>query len=170
MNKFILIIIVFLILSGCDKGLTPPIPEKVDQGISGTIYYRGNFPDSLKEHRLIAAKMYRKYRSINEILNLILTGSDSIQIFPSIASPPLPLQKIDSLRYRFSLPPSVYKYIAVVQTTGELLDSTRWRIVGVYGKMDGTFQPDSVEVKIGEFIENVNINVDYNNLPPQPFD
>lgn len=169
MIRLISIILLTILVFGCDKGLSPPVPEKIDQGIAGVIYYKGNFPDSLKEHRLIAAKMYRKYRSINEILNLILTGSDSIQIFPPIASPSLPLYKIDSLSYRFSLPPAIYKYIAIVQTTGALMDSTKWKIVGVYTEQVDTFQPGTVEVKLGQYVEEVNINVDYNNLPPQPF-
>lgn len=169
MSKILFMMFAFLIFSGCDKGLSPPPPEKVDQGIAGVIYYQGVFPDSLKEHRLIAAKMYRKYRSINEILNLVLSGSDSIQIYPPISSPSLPLYKIDTLSYRFSLPPSTYKYIAIVQTKGELMDSTKWKVVGVYGTNHENFQPYEVEVKLGEFVENVNIFVDYNNLPPQPF-
>lgn len=169
MKKVLCFIFALLTFSGCDKGLSPPLPDKVDQGINGKIYYQGNYPDSLREHRLIAAKMYRKYRSINEILNLILSGSDSIQVYPPIAGPPLPLTKIDSLEYKFSLPPATYKYIAVVQSTGDLIDSTKWKVVGVYATYNEIFQPYEVTVKLGEYIENINIIVDYDNLPPQPF-
>lgn len=164
MKKNLLVIIFLIFCQACDHGLAPPPPEKIEQGILGTIYYIGNFPDSLREHRLIAAKMNRKFRSMNEILNLILSGSDSIQIYPSITQSPLPLQKVDSINYRFVLQPAVYKYIAVVQTTGAILDSTKWKVVGVYSA-----KPE-IEVKIGQFIENVDITVDYDNLPIQPFE
>lgn len=168
LNHILFFFILSTLIISCDHGLAPPPKEKIEQGILGTIYYKGTFPDSLKEHRLFAAKMYRKFRSMNEIIGLILSASDSIQIYPSITQS-LPLTKIDSLNYRFVLPPAVYKYIAVAQTTGAILDSSKWKIVGIYSSDSLRIIPDQVNIEPGKFIENVNIHVDYDKLPPQPF-
>lgn len=169
-NIFIVLFLFSFAIISCDHGLAPPPKEKIEQGISGTIYYKGTFPDSLKEHRLIAAKMYRKFRSMNEIMMLILSGSDSIHIYPSILQSSLSLQKEDSIKYRFVLPPAEYKYIAVAQTTGEVFDSTKWKIVGVHSLDSITWDPRPVHIHSGSFVDSINITVDYNNPPPQPFD
>lgn len=168
-NIFIVLLLICFFNLSCDHGLAPTPKEKIEQGIAGTLYYKGTFPDSLKEHRLFAAKMYRKFRSMNEIMELILSGSDSIHIYPSILQSSLSLQKEDSIRYRFVLPPAVYKYIAVAQTTGAIFDSSKWKIVGVYSSDSLRIIPDQVNIEPGKFIENVNIYVDYDSLPPQPF-
>ncbi|MDP2209459.1 MAG: hypothetical protein Q8K98_11930 [Bacteroidota bacterium] len=167
-----IIIVLFLFsfaIISCDHGLAPPPKEKIEQGISGTIYYRGAFPDSLKEHRLFAAKMDRKFRSMNEIMTLILSGSDSIQIYPSILQSPLSLTKEDSIKFRFVLPPALYKYLAVAQTTGAIFDSSQWKIVGVYSLDSINWVPRPILIGSGEFVDSINITVDYNNPPPQPF-
>ncbi len=164
-----LLLSIFVCIISCDHGLAPPTKEIIEQGITGTIYYRGTFPDSLKEHRLFAAKMYRKFSSMNEIMMLIFSGSDSIHIYPSIIQPALSLTKEDSIKYRFVLPPASYKYFAVAQTTGSIFDSTKWKIVGVYSSDSLRIIPDEVVVQPGMFLRDVNIYVDYDNLPPQPF-
>ncbi len=168
--KNLLIILLFFLIISCDHGLAPPPKEKIEQGIAGTIYYKGKFPDSLKEHRLFAAKMFRKFRSMNEIMSLILSGSDSIQIYPSILQSPLSLTKEDSIKYKFVLPPALYRYIAVAQTSGGIFDSSKWQIVGVYSRDTVNWPPSQVLVGTGYFVDSVNITVDYNNPPPQPFD
>ncbi|MDI6803281.1 MAG: hypothetical protein QME58_05470 [Bacteroidota bacterium] len=165
----IVLFVVSCAILSCDHGLAPPPKEKIEQGITGTIYYKGTFPDSLKEHRLFAAKMDRKFRSMNEIMMLILSGSDSIQIYPSILQSPLSLIKEDSIKFRFVLPPALYKYIAVAQTTGAIFDSSKWKIVGVYSSDSMRITSDEIFVEPGKFLENVNIYVNYDSLPPQPF-
>lgn len=169
-NIFIVLSMICFINLSCDHGLAPPPKEKIEQGISGTIYYKGKFPDSLKEHRLFAAKMFRKFRSMNEIMTLILSGSDSIQIYPSILQSPLSLTKEDSIKYKFVLPPALYRYIAVAQTSGAIFDSSKWRIVGVFSIDTINWSPRPILVGKGAFVDSVNITVDYNNPPPQPFE
>lgn len=169
-NYFIILLLASFTIISCDHGLAPPPQEKIEQGITGTIYYQGIFPDSLKEHRLIAAKMYRKFRSMNEIMELILSGSDSIHIYPSILQSPLSLTKVDSIKYKFVLPPALYKYIAVAQTSGAILDSSKWKIVGVHSLDSITWDPRPIHIGSGSFVDSINITVDYNNPPPQPFD
>ncbi len=162
MKNLLIVLLLFTIIS-CDHGLAPPPKEKIEQGISGTIYYRGALPDSLLTHRLIASKVFRKFSSMDEIISLVL-WTDSIQIHPAITYPSLALTKIDSIHFKFVLPPELYKYIAVVQQHG-----SKWKIVGVYSSDSMRVTPDTVIVETGKFVENVNIYVDYDNLPPQPF-
>lgn len=169
-NLFIVLFMVSFAIISCEHGLAPPPKEIIEQGITGTIYYKGTFPDSLKEHRLFAAKMYRKFRSMNEIMMLILSGSDSIQIYPPIIQPSLSLTKEDSIKYRFVLEPVLYRYIAVAQTTGAIFDSSKWKIVGVYSLDSINWDPRPILVGNGSFVDSINITVDYNNPPPQPFE
>ncbi|MDI6779000.1 MAG: hypothetical protein QME25_02215, partial [Bacteroidota bacterium] len=70
----------------------------------------------------------------------------------------------------FVLQPDMYIYIAVAQAQGEITDPANWKIVGIYSSDSLRIIPDQVNIEPGKFIENVNIHVDYDKLPPQPFE
>jgi hypothetical protein len=161
----VLLLTPFLNIS-CDHGLAPsPGGVVVEQGIKGKIYYKGNYPTDLTAHKLIASKIYRKFHDINELINLVL-ASDSISIYSS----ELPFAQIDSINYRFKLQPTLYKYITIAQARGEITNPNNWKIVGVYDLDTTTVEPTPVNILSGEFRDSINIYVDYNHLPPQPFD
>lgn len=159
----VLLLTAFISLS-CDHGLAPPPSERVEQGITGTIYYQGTFPTNITAHYFFASKVFRHFRDFEEIYLLVLQP-DSIQLYPE-----LPKHKIDSISYRFVLPPAVYKYIAIAQAHGDMSQMQNWKIVGLYTSDSIRVAPDTVIVETGKFVENVNIYVDYDSLPPQPFD
>jgi hypothetical protein len=161
---FIVLFLVCIINLSCDHGLAPLPSERIEQGITGTIYYKGTFPTNITAHYFFASKVFRRFRDFDEILGLVFQP-DSIQLYPE-----LPKHKIDSISYRFVLPPAVYKYIAIAQAHGDMSQMQNWKIVGVYSSDSMRVTPDEVFVEPGKFVENVNIYVDYDSLPPQPFD
>lgn len=163
-NYIVLLLVLSLIFMFCDHGLAPPPKEAIEQGIEGKIYYKGNYPTNITAHKLFASKVYRTFRDMKEIMNLIFT-TDSIALYP----PDLPFTKIDSIDYRFVLQPDMYRYIAVAQARGEITDPANWKIVGVYSLDTLNWDPRPILVGSGLFIDSVNITVDYNNPPPQPF-
>ncbi len=158
---FVFLLVVSVVLISCDYGLEPP---KIEQGIAGKIYYKGNQPEVITAHYLIASKVYRTFKDISEILFLV--SVDSISLYDK----PLPTVRTDSLDYRFKLSPAVYKYIAIAQAWGDPSVAGNWKIVGVYDLDTTTVTPTEVTVVEGIFNTDLNIYVDYNNLPPQPFE
>jgi hypothetical protein len=164
-KAIIVLLLTALVNLSCDHGLAPPPQVIIEQGIKGKVFYKGIFPSDITAHKLIASKIYRKFHDMNEVMNLILT-TDSISVYPA----ELPFTQIDSIEYRFVLQPYLYKYIAIAQARGEITNPYNWKIVGVYDLDTTTVEPTSVNILSGEFKDSINIYVDYNHLPPQPFD
>ena len=158
-----------LVNSGCNHGLSPAlVATTLASGFGGTIYYRGEWPDNVGQNKLVASKVYRRFHDINEILSLVLT-TDSIRVFPSASlSDNLPTN-VDSSSYKFHLQPAEYRYVAVVQAHGDPLDFANWKIVGVYGDSVNGF-PRTVDVGQDQIVNGIDLVVDFDHPPPQPFD
>lgn len=105
--------------------------------------------------------MFRNFPPGN-ILEEVLTGS-------AVFSPPdldtsLPIW-VDSTAYSIELDPGEYEYIVVAQQFGELYD---WRAVGQYDTTPEDSLPTPVTVPANTFLEQIDIQVDFDNLPIQP--
>ena len=63
-----------------------------------------------------------------------------------------------------------YAYVAVVQQSTEELSLARkdWFVSGVYYANGDTTKPGTMVIPDSTFVRNININVDFNNPPPQP--
>jgi hypothetical protein len=163
--KSILLLPVFLLLlDGCDHGLEPSRP--VQPGFSGLIRFQGAWPADTLEIRLIASQAWRTFTSFTEIITLVV-NTDSVKIYPPPADPGLPMGR-DSVYYEFPVPASTYRYIAVVQRFGTN-PFADWRIIGVYDGGSGTQEPVDVVVPTNQIVPDINILVDFNNPPQQPF-
>ncbi|MDP1677166.1 MAG: hypothetical protein Q8L88_09890 [Bacteroidota bacterium] len=159
------IIFIFLVLVGCDKGLTPVSNTVISPGFSGTITYKSPFPptDSLIDLRIVAVPYYPVDTLFQDILLKVFSGE--------IAYSPNKLSTLDSgatASYEMLVTPKTYYYIAVVQQYGPSTFS-QWRVVGVYGYSLASPTPKTVIVTDNKFISGINIDVDFYNLPPQPF-
>ena len=68
------------------------------------------------------------------------------------------------------LPAGYYAYVVVAQQYGEVVTED-WRAVGQYDTTGtGTDSiPTAVTVLENNIMENIDIEVDFYNLPPQPF-
>jgi hypothetical protein len=77
---------------------------------------------------------------------------------------------IDSLLYSFPLQSGTYKYIGVIRQTCAISNGIRaFRVVGFYKDSTDASKPGIVEVNDREQVKGINIDVDFQNPPPQPF-
>jgi len=150
------ILFIILLLFACNHGLSPTGPESIskDNGISGTIFYQ-NWPpaDSIKNLKLVVFKEFPPDDILSEAV-----------YYPPGFSESLP-QFVDSTDYFMALEPGVYEYIVVAQQYGGFLD---WRAVGQYDTTRQDSLPTSVTILPGSVLPDINIYVDFENLPIQP--
>jgi hypothetical protein len=161
-NLYIGLCLLLIMISGCDHGLAPTEIETDDaaSGISGTITYL-NWPpaDSIKNLKII---VFKKYPPDN-IFEEVTTGR--AVVYPADFSQSLP-QFVDSTGYTFPVDPGVYEYVVVAQQYGGLFD---WRAVGQYDTTPEDSLPTAITVSTNLILDNIDIHVDFNRLPIQPF-
>jgi len=153
-----------VLLWSCDHGLKPvDEPEIIKYtGLSGTIHYK-NWPpqDSVLLLKLV---VFKKYPPVN-IVSEVLAGSAIT--YPEELAEGLPYQA-DSTEFEMQLEAGRYEYICVAQQYGNNIFMD-WRVVGQY---DITLQdtiPTAVTVAADSMVSGINIFVDFDSLPPQPF-
>lgn len=164
-NCKILIISFFLITQSCDHGINPEKPDQIEQqfsGISGTIYYQ-NWPpqDSLLDLRLVVFKNYPPADIVSEV-----TTGEAIA-YPEISLGALPFY-VDSTDFELNLDPRIYAYVVVAQQYGPAIFFD-WRVVGQYDTTSFDTLPTSIEIFSDSIVSNINIYVDFDSLPGQPF-
>ena len=161
----IIIVCFFLILVSCDAdhGIAPKQIEDTEFGFGGNIVFYGAWPDSVKRVFIVAFK--------DTLITLDNLGfiSDSLTLgiqtykYSSLDSAIIPL-------IQFENPPSVYKYVAVVQqsTVQISLDRKDWFVSGVYYANNDTTTPGILTIPENDFVDDINIYCDFDNPPPQP--
>ena len=166
-RKYFIIFFFPLVFISCDKGLEPSAPVLTVEGFKGTVNFVSAWPDSaiftvlaVFQNPLLSAADFNvtniKFVS-NPIVNKPTTFSyNSLTDF-------LPL-----------LPENIkageYSYVAVIQSASATLSLERrnWYIVGVYYAAGDTTKPGKLVIPSNTVVDNINIRVDFNNLPPQP--
>ncbi len=159
----------FLNLS-CDRGLGPIYEET---GFAGTIYY-SNWPsiDKVWELRLVAFVDVPSDSST--LFQLVLSAAQTpghVVMFPQLGTPALP-KFAPSTPYKLTTAGSkllvdTYRYIVVAWRSSS--DLTDWKPAGVYTFDPTTFAPEAVTVRNRRLLENIDIYVDFNHLPPKPW-
>lgn len=150
-----------ILLLHCDHGLSPSRTPAIT-GVQGVITYEDNWPppDSLKQLRLIAFKKFPPQNIIVEVL----TGEAIV--YPPIDSSSLRYY-VDREEYFLKLPPDTFEYLVVAQQFGDdIFDD--WRAVGQYDTDEDSL-PTPIILKKDTLLQNINIHVDFENLPIQPF-
>lgn len=182
---FTLLIVLLLAYSGCDKGLVPPPPvppidPNAPTGFGGIIRFR-NWPpldsvDLVVQELRIAAFKDAPVDTSGLFFELV---RGNIIIYPPIGSTAYAKRDSagrlrDSIHYaifftpeRDSLPRS-FSYIAMAWRYGTNF-FTDWRPAGLYTTQPGTFIPGRITVRKNVFIPNVDINCDFRNPPPRPW-
>lgn len=167
----LLVLITFCFaLSSCEGGLAPPPP--IELGFSGIVYFTPNaWPpsDSLFNLLIFASQIYPLDSA--KVVDGLFQTPYTIFVYPSLTQS-LPLDKADSISYSFPLPPGTYKYVGIIQQIDPdfLFRGIRvFRVVGFYKDSTNLSQPGSVEVNDREQVKGINIFVDFQNPPPQPF-
>lgn len=160
---FLFLILFSISLMTCDNGLGPPKEEKAKMGLSGTVYYSNwAAADSIHLLKIVFFKTFPPQDIVNEVLG----GNAST--FPQTLSDGLPLAE-DSTNYEIDLKAETYAYITVAQQYGPDV-FTQWRAVGQYNTSPGDSLPTAVTVLKDSVLQNIDIFVDFNNLPPQHFE
>ncbi|MBN1398487.1 MAG: hypothetical protein JXA06_10690 [Bacteroidetes bacterium] len=166
--RFLVFIILCVVFIACDAGLAPPSP--VELGFGGTVYFApGSWPaDSLISLWIFASQVYPLDSS--KVYAGLFGNPVTIFLYPSITSS-LPFY-VDSLEYSFPLRPGIYKYIGVIQQKDSDLQGLGirvFKVVGFYQDPADPSLPGFVEANDSVQVKGININVDFNNPPPQPF-
>lgn len=157
----------------CDFNNPPPQPPGGEiptgqTGFSGTITFAGDWPVDIKRAFIVVFQ------------NPLLTSADFTVTNLKFLSREIPL---GATSYHFSsfdssyipqspgpFPPGSYAYVAVAYQTTELLSLDRkdWYVAGVYYAPGNTSEPATMVITENVFLQNININCDFNNPPPQP--
>ena len=161
----IIIICFFMILISCDSdhGIGLKQIEDTEFGFGGNIVFYGAWPDSVKRVFIIAFKdTLITLDNLGFISNSLTLGIQSYK-YSSLDSAIIPLSQ-------FEIPPSVYKYVAVVQqsTVQISLDRKDWFVSGVYYANGETTTPGILTIPENAFVDDINIYCDFDNPPPQP--
>jgi len=165
-HGFKYLILLYVILMGiysCDHGLKPTeVYQDQKAGISGTIFYT-NWPaaDSLYDLRLVVFKLYPPENILEEL------SAGRAFVYPVIGEDNLPYN-VDSTFFIMELDPGYYEYVAVAQQYGPSL-FTDWFAAGQYDTLFSDDLPTAITVSEGELLEDIDITVDFDDLPPQPF-
>lgn len=155
------VFLIFLFAS-CQEGLEPP-PAEQKSFIAGKITFAGgseNWPqeDSVHAVRVVAFKDYPP----KDIMTELLTGN----AYFTMESLPL---FVDTASFSLEIPdtPVVFEYIAVALQYTEQITSQL--AIGVYTVTGDKSEPSPVELQTGERRNDIDIEVDFDDLPPQPF-
>jgi hypothetical protein len=141
-------------LSACDHGLEPP--PKARPGFGGRITYVGNWPPADSIY-LLAVVAFKHFPPTN-ILNDVLGGN---AVYDTAVA-----KNVDSQDYQIFTDPAKFEYVVVAQQYGPDIFS-QWRVIGVYSDDPDRVQPKTVDVQPETFVNNVDITVDFEHLPPQ---
>lgn len=157
--RVILLFIFGILLISCEGGLKPE-PEGKSY-LKGEIIYKDgnkNWPtsDSLFDLRVVAFKNFPP----SDVFQEVLSGS----AYFTNDSLPYYVDKTDFI-LEISDSPVELKYIAIAQQYGGILE---WKAIGVYTESGDNTKHSSVFIDKGE-TKVIQILVDFNNLPPQPF-
>lgn len=159
-----IVFLLFLIAIGCDHGLEPPNPALKKTGISGTITFT-NWPDSssLFDLRLVAFKNFPPEDIFTEV------SEERAVVYPPITEGHLPFY-VDDIDYVMELEPGTIGYLMVAhQHKPAFLDTASWQAVGQYDTTPADSMPTPIVLEKGQLLTGIDIAVDFNRLPMQPF-
>jgi hypothetical protein len=157
----IFLFLMLFVFAACDHGLGPTTEIT---GMAGSIsYLNWPTPDSLLDLRLVVFKNYPP----ENILLTVLT--DTAFVYPGleVPAPGLPLC-VDMTAFEMKIDPGTYDYVVVAQRFGPEVTAD-WQAVGQYDTTLSDSLPTSITITRGELLKEINIVVDFHQLPPQPF-
>jgi hypothetical protein len=159
-------IMLLCLIGGCDKGIEPlEAPPTTPTGFSGKVTFTGTWPVGIQRTHLIVFRDPINSMSDFSINNLAFVV-DPIEYNSTEFTYNSETANLLSL----TLTAGTYKYIVVAQSNTPTLSLNRndWTVVGIYYNNGDTSKPGEMVIKQGEITSGININVDFNNLPPQP--
>ncbi|MFA5805814.1 MAG: hypothetical protein WC879_14350 [Melioribacteraceae bacterium] len=169
-KTFLLLIICCMLyfISGCDKGIEPE-PEKSPEseiiGFRGKVTFTGNWPAGITRTHIVVFKNEIKSVDDFSFQNLAFVV-DSIPY----KSQEFIYNSVMNNFFSFTLADGTYKYIVVAQSKTPSISLNRddWFIVGVYYNNGDKSKPGTMTLQKGKITTGIDVNVDFNNPPPQP--
>ncbi|RPI66821.1 MAG: hypothetical protein EHM47_15980 [Ignavibacteriales bacterium] len=164
MKLLVSLIILLIFYTGCDGGIEP---QSGEAGFSGKIIFTGEWPDTVTRTHLVIFKD-----------PLLSAGDFSLQNLRFVSNE-IPF---GSAEYNLSSKDSSvlpgtglfdageYAYVAVAQQSTQNVSLNRpdWFVVGLYYNTGDTTKPGRLIIPEKTFVQNININCDFNNPPLQP--
>ena len=165
MKRLLFAAIVLLSIS-CDHGLEPPL--SVEPGFGGIIYFeKGTWPaaDSIVNLWVFASQVYPLDSA--KVFGGLFSNPPTIYLYPALDKN-LPLF-VDSVSYKFNLPPGRYEYVGVLQRFANDLNVRSLKVVGMFGTNDSPPFPIPIVVSTSSFVTRVDIKANFHKPPPAPF-
>lgn len=161
----IFVIFIFLaFLLSCDKGLSPDLAEE-KAGFGGTVTFIGEWDPDITQTHVVVFK------------DPLITIDDFNVFNLSYVSGAIP-NGVNNYDYSTNdenalisaIAPGTISYIAVAQSLRDTITLNRndWIVVGLYYSENNVSAPGILSLKEGVFLEDININCDFSNPPPQP--
>ena len=161
------VLLAVLIFGSCDGGLEPP--GAPDAGFGGTIrFVRASWPPADSIYGLWVFTSQNALTDSSAIFSGLFSNPPTIYLYPGLTGS-LDLLPADSLAYVIKPIPGTYVYTGVIQQTEPAISARALRIVGLFTKPGPGFVPDTIRIAAGEFMSGIDIAVDFDNVPPQPF-
>ncbi|MGA2296328.1 MAG: hypothetical protein ABSG15_02140 [FCB group bacterium] len=163
-NIYIILLTLLVWLSACNEGLAPP-PAGCKTYLNGLITYKGGksaWPkDSVYDIRVAAFKNY-PFKDNSSIFDEIASGN----AYFNFTSLPL---RVDTSGFSFEIKdtPVDLKYIAVALQY-DSTTITAQKVIGLYTITGDRTKPSSIIINKCDSVF-INIIVDFDSLPPQPF-
>jgi hypothetical protein len=163
-KSYLLLIIIYIILQSCDAGLKPHEKAYLAGTITykdGTKYWPYNYinpaGDSVYDVRVVTFKTYPPVNIVSDILNGNAWFTNSLPKF------------VESSNFSLQITnyPIELQYIVVAMQYGPNIFQD-WKVIGVYTLTGNNKEHSAIIIK-DPIKYNISIDVDFNNLPPQPF-
>ncbi len=161
-------IVLLLCLFSCGEGLSPTSEDQSDAPkesyIHGSVYYKGgeeSFPDSV--FGIFVAAFKTMPTDSSGIIEELMSGN----AYFNLNSLPYPA---DSSVFSLEIPdpPTTLEYIILsMQYDSSSIEAQR--VIGVYTESGDNTKPSALKIE-RDTSYNITIYVDFDNLPPQPFD
>lgn len=161
---FLLSLIIILIASSCQDGLAPIGNINPNSFIQGTIRYVGGkskFPDSSKVFGIYAAAFKKFPSDSSGLVNEFLMGN----LYLTLESLPYPSDSSEFTLEIIDAPVNI-EYIVIAMQTDSSIESQM--AIGVYTESGDNTNPSQLYIDKSKTY-HINIKVDFDSLPPQPF-
>jgi hypothetical protein len=151
-----------LFILACDHGLAPTDPGSKKTGISGRITFANQPADTARyDLRLVAFNNFPPADIITEV------SQGEAVVYPAITEEGLPFD-LDHVDYLMELSPGTIGYLVVAHQYGPSFMND-WQAVGQYDTMLADSLPTAIVIEPGKLLTDIDIEVDFNRLPIQPF-
>jgi hypothetical protein len=168
MRMLLFLLVIVAIVEGCDGGLAPLPPAK--PGFSGTVYFESATwppPDSVVNLWLFVSRIYPLDSA--KVFNGLINGSISVFPAPDTSSITDPRTPVSSVSYEYPLSAGQYLYAGVIQRLRSDFNIRSFRVIGVYSEQGQPAQPATFEVPAQGIVSGIDIFVNFDQPPTQPF-